>query len=358
MKHNFINKKIKIHPWTFEEDDIKAWEKQRFDLQHNGDLLKFGASEVAQVIGQGYESAFKLFQIKLGKVEPKRPNLLLINGNQTEPTLMKYARSYDINDPSEERTAENFLTKNYPRNIQKAEYFIESEDYPAILVSLDGVLFKGEQDFDGNIVEYDTPVELKNVTYTSFSRWNGNVPVYYIIQMMCQMMFTGAKEMWFVALVDNRELFIRKVEADEAWFEYINDNTIDLSLRISKGREIMKELETTTDVETRQELEQMLWELEPEITSDDEDTKVLKGIYSIQDDSEIIYGDSEDEALCIDYIQYGVLEKEAKDNKTLTKNKLLQRLKTAYKMEVESEQGTYTVKGGSRFSCTFKERKK
>lgn len=357
MKHNFKNKKIKIHPWAFDEGDVKAWEKQRFDLQHNGELLKFGASEVAQVVGKGYESAFKLFQIKLGRVSPKRPNLLLIHGNNVESSIMDYARSFDVNDPSEERTAENYLSKNFQRNIQKANYFIESEDYPAILVSLDGVLFKGEQDFEGNVVEYDTPVEFKNVSYSSFSRWDGQIPIYYMIQCFVQMAFTGSPEMWFIALVDNRELFIRKVEADEEWFEYINENTIDLSLRISKAKKIIEELDSTSDPKIREQLEQMIWELEPEVTSDEEDTKVLKEIYNSQDDSEVIYGDAEDEELCMSYIKHNDEEREAKSMKTLTKNTLLNRLKTASKMEVYSEEGIYTVKSGYRFTCTFKKHK-
>lgn len=352
MEHSFKNKDIIIHPWKFDEGDVRSWENQRFDLQHNGELLKFGASEVSQVIGQGYESAFKLFQIKLGKVAPKKPNLIMCHGNQVEDVIMRYARAYDINDPSSERTAENFLDGNWQRNIQKAEYFIESPKYKAILCSLDGVLFKGEQDFEGNIAEFDTPVEFKNVSASSFSRWNNEIPIYYLVQDYCQLMFTGAPHMWFVVLVDNRELWIQKVEANEEWFEYIDTNTVDLSLRISKAKLIQEQLEQEDDSETRDKLQKMIWELEPEVTADEADGRILKEMYPVNDDIKL--GDQNDLDNVLKYLHYSAEEKECKSQKDLAKNNLLVSMKGS-KLEVISEEGQgYIVKGGNRFTVSKK----
>lgn len=353
MEHNFLNKNIIIHPWDFEDGDTRAWEQQRFDLQHNKGLLKFGASEVAQVVGKGYESAFKLFQVKLGKITPKKVNLLMIHGNNCEDIIMDYSKAYSVEDPSEEVTAQNYLDKNFQRQIDKAKYFIECPDYPAILCSLDGVLFKGEQEFDGNIAKFDIPVEYKNVSFTSFSRWEGNIPEYYYIQCQTQLAFTGAPYMWFIALVDNRELWIRKVEASQEWFTFINDETIDLSLRISKAKVIQAEIDSTSDPQLREKLETLFWELEPVVTDDDEDTKALREAYN-QDDS-VIIGDEQDLEYALNYLNEHEAETEAKKGKTLNKNLLLQRMKGASKMEVVNDGYIITVLGGLRFSVKRKE---
>ena len=358
ITHNFKDKNVVIHPWDFPEGDIKAWEQMRFDLQHGGEIMRFGASEISQVCGSNkYEGAFKLFQIKLGNIAPKKPNILMINGNETEPTLMKYAMSYDIEDTSEETTAENFLSKNYKRKISKADYFLSHPDYPAILVSLDGVLFKGEQEFDGNIAEYDIPVEFKNVTYSSFSGWGGEIPLWYYSQVQGQLAVTGAPHAWFICLVDNRMLWIRKVEADPEWMAYINDATIDLSLRISKAKIIKAQMDFESDSELRLQLQHQIYDLEPEVDALESTTDVLKELYGDKDEQEVLQGDENDLQLCSEYLEYNEQEKNYKSLKELTKNNLLNRLKTASKMEVHSEEGIYTVKSGYRFTCTFKKHK-
>lgn len=355
MKHNFRDQNIKIHEWPFDDSDTRAWEEMRFNLLNNQTQQKFGASEVSAVCGSNnYESAFSLFQIKLGRTQPKLPNLLMIHGNAVESTIMEYSNAYDPEDPSVETTAANYLNKDFKRNITKARFFIESDVLPNVVVSLDGVLKKGDVEFDGSIAEFDIPVEYKNVSFSSFNSWQADISPWYYIQVQTQIASTGASHGWFVCFVDNRDLHIVKVERDETCINFIREETDELSLRITKGKLILKEIETTADEGDEEQLYTMLYDLEPTAGPEKNTTDLLKVVYDSDriptddSDDEPIQGDEEDYQLAEDYLARNAEIKELTKEKDTCKNRLLQSMKGSKVMEVNG----LKIKNGYRFGVT------
>lgn len=333
-----INKNATIIPWTFKHGDVKAWETARNAVMDNNSkqtgMIRFGGSELSTVLGiNKYDSKFVLFHNKLGRLPAKRQNLLMIHGNQVEDTIIEYVQAYDLNNTDETETAKNFLNKTFIRKIAKAEFFIVADDYPCISISLDGVLKKGELSLhDPNLrMPFDTFVEIKNVGSDSFRSWNGQVPSYYMAQLQGGMAATGVPYCYFVAFVANRELWVQKVDAVEGWASMINDETIDMSLKIVKARTLLEQLEEyTLDDTQRLIIQQELYELEPNADHLESTNEALKNIYpadegDIKDLTEIF--DEELENILGRYLDINKEAKELEVEKATIKNRSIQILK-------------------------------
>ena len=274
----------------------------------------------------------------------------MINGNVLESSIIDYIKSYDLNNPDEETTAENFLNKTFVREIDKAEFFILSDDYPYLSISLDGVLRKGQPSLhDPNLLmSFDTFCEVKNVTYSSYKSWGDKViPDYYMAQVQAGMMVTGAPYCYFCVFLDNRELIINKIDADEAWFNLIEEASSELSLRITKAKTIQNTLEIENDPSVREQLEQMLYDLEPNMDGLESTTDVIKDLYKGYDSETELIGEEQEYAWADRYLQVNDELKELTTEKTFLKNSLLNFMKRSRKMTVLNI--TVTYKNG-RFS--------
>src|SRR5690606_30484637 len=130
------------------------------------------------------------------------------------------------------------------------------------------------------LMEFDTSVEVKNVSFSSFNSWNGEIPPYYYVQKQSQLASTGAPYGYFVALVDNSDLHIWKVDADPEWQDYINLQTVDLSLRIGRAKDIQDQLVKDLSEEQRELLLTEFYELEPIAGAEENTTDMLKNMYS------------------------------------------------------------------------------
>lgn len=357
------DKDVTVIPWR--SKSVEEWELQRQEIMAQDDLsiIRFGSSETGVYCGVNkYQGKFEFFRLKVGKGSPMQGSIRMLTGNYMEPhiaDIFKYYHSGEDIKTQEKSVVERMKSNTPLREVYKAEYFLLNSKYPNLFSSLDYVMPKEYGcPLTGEVLETDAVIEIKNIGWSTHQSFiNEGISLYYFAQVQQQMLVSGLRVAYLVTFVENSNLHVYRIDFDPEWGVSIDENAKDMAYRVLAYKNIEKALSTPLTEDEREILLQQQYELEPEVDALESTTTALKEAY-YQDDSEIIYGDSEDEALCIDYIQYGALEKEAKDNKTLTKNKLLQRLKTAYKMEVESEQGTYTVKGGSKFSCTFKERKK
>ena len=339
-------------PWDFDPEDTKSWEQARFHLQNNGEVHRFGGSELSKVMDNNpYEGALYLFNVKLGRTTPRPVSLRMINGNYVESTILKYLEHYEAEDGSSENTAGNVVNENKVRDIAKAHFFLENPNYPCMLISLDGVLEKGQVSLHDSSVKLDftTFVEVKNVSWSSFNAWGGVIPTYYMTQLQGSMAVANIPYCYFAVFVDNNDLHVWKVDREDAWSVALDDATRDLSVRIAKAKVILEEIGRADNMSLQEELYAKLYELEPTAGAEKYTSDLVKSLYDndLADDSaqESIIGGEEEYELAESYLARTAEIKELTKEKEICKNRLLQAMHGHKVMET----GDLKISNGYRF---------
>src|SRR5699024_6622992 len=261
-KLKFGNGSNVIH-WDIDPEDTKAWEETRFHLQNNGEGVRLGGSELSKIMDVNpYEGSLYLFNVKLGRTTPRPPSLRMLHGNSSEGAILRYLEHYEAEDGSSENTALNLVNDNKIRDVGKAHFFLENPNYPCMLISLDGVLEKGQVSLHDSSVKLDftTFVEVKNVSWSSFNSWGGVIPTYYMAQLQGSMTVANIPYCYFAVFVDNNDLHVWKVGREDSWSVALDDATRDLSIRIAQAMVIMEEIGRADNMSLQEELYAKLYE--------------------------------------------------------------------------------------------------
>lgn len=340
-----------IH-WDFDPEDTKSWEEARFHLQNNGEVIRFGGSELSKIMDVNpYEGSLYLFNVKLGRTTPRPPSLRMLHGNSSEGAILRYLEYYEAEDGSSENTAGNLVDENKIRDISKAHFFLENPNYPCMLISLDGVLKKGQVSLHDSSVKlpFTTFIEVKNVSWSSFNSWQGSIPLYYMSQLQGSMTVANIPYCYFAVFVDNNDLHVWKVDREDAWSVALDDATRDLSVRIAKAKVIMGEIEKADNMSLQEELYAKLYELEPTAGAEKYTSDLVKSLYDndLTDDSaqESIIGGEEEYELAESYLARTAEIKELTKEKEICKNRLLQAMHGHKVMET----GDLKISNGYRF---------
>src|SRR5690606_22671260 len=89
---------------------------------------------------------------------------------------------------------------------------------------------------------FTTFVEVKNVSFSSFNSWKGDIPIYYQTQLQGSMAVANVPYCYFAVFVDNNDLHVWKVDREDSWSVALDDATRDLSIRIAKAKVILEEI--------------------------------------------------------------------------------------------------------------------
>jgi len=350
-KIKFGNGSNVIH-WDFDPEDTKSWEETRFHLQNNGEVIRFGGSELSKIMDVNpYEGSLYLFNVKLGRTTPRPPSLRMLHGNSSEGAILRYLEHYEAEDGSSENTALNLVNDNKIRDVGKAHFFLENPNYPCMLISLDGVLEKGQVSLHDSSVKLDftTFVEVKNVSWSSFNSWGGVIPTYYMAQLQGSMTVANIPYCYFAVFVDNNDLHVWKVDREDSWSVALDDATRDLSIRIAQAKVIMEEIGRADNMSLQEELYAKLYELEPTAGAEKYTSDLVKSLYDndLTDDSaqESIIGGEEEYELAESYLARTAEIKELTKEKEICKNRLLQAMHGHKVMET----GDLKISNGYRF---------
>lgn len=353
-----LNENVNQIPW--ESEDTLSWELQRQELLGNNSLeyIRIGSSEVGSACGVNkYNSQFSLFQIKVGRIEPFEGNCTTEVGKVLEPVIANMIQYWDSSediDTSKTALVRRMRSSDIRRTIHKANFFLTNDKYPQLLSSLDYYLPKENGcPITGEVLETDAIIEIKNIGFNSYQQWKseGRVSDYYFAQLQQQLMVSELKHAYLFALVENQYLVCYKIEPDIGWYEFIDQTTAELSVRILKYRNIDNALYALDNrSEEYAELVAQRDDLEPETDGSQSTTDTLTDLFGDRDSGEYIDGDDGDYQMAQQYLELNEVEKDTKLQKNNVKNYFLNRMKEHRTLKVDN----ITVKRGSRFSITRK----
>lgn len=150
-----------------------------------------GASEIASVLGESpFASAIELYATKIEKCARDLSDVESVYwGNKLEASIIE---AYS------ERTG---------RRTRKAGQLLQSVEHPWAICTLDGETWQAAND--------PWPLEVKNVGGFKADEWVDGPPEHYRLQIMQQMLVTGAQKATAVALLGGQRMVWADVPRDE-----------------------------------------------------------------------------------------------------------------------------------------------
>lgn len=135
-----------------------------------------GSSDIASLLGVGYQSPYQVWEDKTGFSKPKGATPAMIHGVKSEPK----ARSWLENE----------------WQIELNEINMEARENPIFRCSLDGYNEKEQL-----LVEIKSPVSEK----VWYNIYEGNIPIYWQYQIQWQIMISGCIDAYLAVWDDKRE---------------------------------------------------------------------------------------------------------------------------------------------------------
>lgn len=301
----------------------ESWLKQRKELQGIGnlDVVRYGSSDVSTLLGiNKWSSPKKLFYNHLGKYLTDIPSYKLEMGLMFEDANKKSFESFTADRTDFDYRFVNNIKIN---KLIKPKYFLTNSLYPHSFSSLDFILPKGSTcPFTGEITTKDRPVETKFVNYNSYSSFNGEAPLYYVSQVMHQMMVMNS-DCGYLSIIaggDFYDCFL--IERDNNLIERIDNVLGESQLSTLKAKQVealMFEEEakplSEVDSEYLGNLSLMLTELEPELIGHKADLDFLEDeMYPTTNSLEMV-GDDNAQFLIDKYLKTNKLINTLEDTK-------------------------------------------
>lgn len=335
------------------------WELQRNELlgQDNPDLVRFGSSEIATVLGiSKWESKLALFHRKRGLYPRNKFSLKMTVGNKIEPLIADIMESWS---GDREQLDFDFTNGIKHRKLTNAKFFMTNSDYPFMLASLDyyttpkyPCVFTGEYPKKGIIWE------TKNPAYMSYKAYEGVVPDYYNCQVQQQLGVSGFDKGYLAILAGSDYPDLFEIPFNKEYFDFINNQCTEFGLSILKAKLLDKMIveemaKSNVDYGYIQELEAMIQQLEPDTDGTEATKEFLEEDMYPESNSLKMIGDESDDTLCERYLKAIKLENKLKETKTHIRNILTKKMQDFEVLKTDSHKVTNrrSKSGRNHFSC-------
>lgn len=215
-----------------------------------------GGSDVSSILDLNpYASITELFYQKVGVAPPVdlSDNENVFWGSSHESGIINAANYYNLYDSDRKNYLRNFNTGKRQRNIVDCNYMIKHEDYPWLIINVDGLVIDRaftQDNFDRAIQDLGqliTPLEIAEAKFmTGFTRdkWDQGLPIGYPAQATTYMIpFFHLNEsisanIW--TLVDGNEFNAYPIPYSINFANSIIEKTFSFFELVKEGRSIMK----------------------------------------------------------------------------------------------------------------------
>ena len=184
-------KKFKVGKLTF-IDKTGMTPQQWVGFRFTG----IGGSDVSSILDLNpYANITQLFFEKIGYRDPEdlSRNAAVLWGEVDEDAILNMAQYYDFDVSDSTEYVYNYRNQIKVRNIIKLNYIIKHDDYPWLIINLDGISVNmqiSQNEVDMGIQELGKLATVHNVeetkTISSFTadQWEQGVPIGYVGQTM------------------------------------------------------------------------------------------------------------------------------------------------------------------------------
>jgi predicted phage-related endonuclease len=216
-----------------------------------------GGSDVSSILDLNpYASITELFYQKIGQRPPVdlSENENVYWGSSHESGIIKAANYYNLYDSDRKNYLRNAHLGKRQRNIVDCNYMIKHEDYPWLVINIDGLVIDRaftQSDFDNaiqNLGRFIHPLEVAEAKFmTGFTRdkWDQGLPIGYPAQATTYMIpFFHLNEsissnIW--TLVDGNEFNAYPIPYSVNFANTIIERTHDFFELVKEGRSLVKE---------------------------------------------------------------------------------------------------------------------
>lgn len=307
----------------------------------NPDWLEFrlhtiGASEVCAVMQPNldprYYPKIETWYNKIGYPQGKIQNEYMYWGQQIED---KIGDAWQYYDGTEQGYVQQYAIGEKKRSCKRLPYFIVNEDYPWLSASLDFLADAGQYSpFLEKVVDFDFPLETKQLSYFACEMFEDGFPPRYIAQLHQQMLIWMVGYSEFGILKDGNKFEVRPMIMSEVFRDKLIDDSFNFWYgEVLPGKELYAEYLKTRDESIMSQIQAM--EPPPEQESNEGYEAFMKERYKVSYESKSFEGDQTAWEHVINYDEARKMEKEGKEAKQQAKNELLHIMKDAEEMTFE-----------------------
>ena len=279
-----------------------------------------GASEVATVLGLNDYKPTKteLFRLKVGLqsvyIDESEP---MFHGTELEDYIRNIWRFHDG-----KQYIQNFREKRPMREVHKPVGYVLNKKYPHLFVSPDGIAPAGTiMLYDGEKSKKPFNVEVKKINSMEAKKWEGGIPVKYVIQAQVQMLVMNMDYTEIILFIDGQRIDIVSVHASSVVQKKILEETDLFWETILNGRSLLAQRDKARSISRIGEairLEGELQKLEPLPDSNENYTEHYSERFTkIKDEMK---GTADMYSQALDYLVWSEMAKAASDRAQGIKN--------------------------------------
>ena len=251
------------------KEDVVGFHIPQFheDKSPNEDWWRFrahqiGSSEVATILDlDEYGDKVKLFYSKLYEQFPFFNTRFTSIGLHLEDKIADMARYHD---GTEDGYVDNMFYGKVVREISPITFYAINIHYPHLAVSLDFLIPGGQvSPWTGDVIEYDFPLEIKNMSITASDKYILGIPQRYLAQLQIQMMVLGVDYSEIAWLVGGNDFKMMPVELDLRFCQNMLEKTYEFWNQVERGRVAYEGYHTLSE-EERVERDKDMALIEPE----------------------------------------------------------------------------------------------
>ena len=321
-------KPIKEDVWGFFIPQFKNDGTKNMDW-YNFRSETIGASAVAMLVGLSeYGDPVELFHEKLGFKMPFTDSSFTYFGLLLEDKIAFSWRYYDGTEDG--YVANKFAGKVIRENAEIPCYAI-NVNYPWISASLDYLVPGGQvSPFTGEKINFDFPLEIKNISPFAAEKYETGLPSTYVAQVNEQMLVTGCTYAEIAFLTSGCIFKTMPFDMDLALCQKIILETRALWDRVEEARAIIKVHEDTlVGLESPEEINELIettqnqiHQLEPEPTGNKAFLEFYKAKYKVSRVDTARAGDEDEWDLAVSYKKISAEIKRLTKEKDVIKHKI------------------------------------
>lgn len=327
MKKSKTKKILWKEDWTTQE-----WEEQRANLEGIGlDYVRIGASDIGHILfSSKWKCKRRLAYHLIEGYNSFEITETTLEGHLQEPLTVDRWESWDADPLVAMKQVQNGVKV---RRLEKAKFFLVSENYKNFFVSLDYIPADNEQfsPFSGELYPPMMPVEVKFTNkqyYTNY--WNyKDLPItpQYYCQVQAQMLLTNTSICLFLVKIGddvNRRFVPIEIARDDEFITTMIeavDEYVELILNCKTA--YYRYLLCTDEVE-KETLRQIYEDMLPPYGGSEDDVNLAdeRWLPPIDPDADYLIGDEEIDEMMSSYMHFGEVENMCKEEKNKIKANL------------------------------------
>lgn len=323
LKH--LNEYSKYAKWLCE--DVVGFKIDQFDKNGAPNLdwysfrqYQIGSSEVATVMGlDEYGDKVKLFYSKLGEKFPFFNSRFTILGLHLESKISEIACYHDGTD---EGWIENLFKGEVVRQKAEIPFYAINVNYPHLAVSLDYVMLGGQKSpFTGEVIPYDYPLEIKNISEMAYNKYDKTLPIRYLAQLQIQMLVLGCLTSEVAYMVAGNDFKMMPVDLDVEFCQNLLEQSHAFWKLVEEGREVYEGYHLL-DEESKVEKDIAMSKVEPDPSGTDAFKEFFAAKYKVSRLESLRMGTSEEWDLAVESKQLNDVIKDTKKAKEIIDQKL------------------------------------